>query len=97
MDPSVVDKYNSLPDDIILAEYVWIDAEGGTRSRPFKEARYVVKWLQDVVYFVNLGIQSFIFCIHSPRRVLLFFFMLGQWVETLSGTLTSSFGPRPLW
>jgi hypothetical protein len=35
MDPSVVDKYNALayPDDVILAEYVWVDAEGTCRSK----------------------------------------------------------------
>jgi len=35
LDPTVIAKYNSLPypDDTILAEYVWVDAEGSTRSK----------------------------------------------------------------
>jgi len=35
MDPSVIDKYNALayPEDLILAEYVWVDAVGNTRSK----------------------------------------------------------------
>jgi hypothetical protein len=35
MDPAVVDKYNALayPDDVILAEYVWVDSAGSCRSK----------------------------------------------------------------
>lgn len=35
LDPAVVDRYASLayPTDKILAEYVWVDAEGNTRSK----------------------------------------------------------------
>lgn len=35
MDPAVVDRYNALefPADKILAEYVWVDADGNTRSK----------------------------------------------------------------
>lgn len=35
LDPAVIARYNALPfpDDKILAEYVWIDAEGNTRSK----------------------------------------------------------------
>lgn len=35
LDPAVVDRYASLayPKDKILAEYVWVDAEGNTRSK----------------------------------------------------------------
>merc|ERR1719491_2266213 len=35
LDPSVIDKYDKLtfPDGKILAEYVWVDAEGNTRSK----------------------------------------------------------------
>ena len=35
LDPTVIAKYNSLPypADTILAEYVWVDAEGSTRSK----------------------------------------------------------------
>jgi len=35
LDPSVIDKYSALPypDDLIMAEYVWVDAEGNTRSK----------------------------------------------------------------
>jgi len=35
LDPSVIDKYNALPypADKIMAEYVWVDAEGNTRSK----------------------------------------------------------------
>jgi len=35
MDPSVVERYSSLaiPSDKIQAEYVWVDAEGNTRSK----------------------------------------------------------------
>ena len=35
MDPAVVDKYNALayPDDVILAEYVWVDVDGNCRSK----------------------------------------------------------------
>jgi glutamine synthetase len=35
MDPAVIDRYNALPypDDSILAEYVWVDGEGNTRSK----------------------------------------------------------------
>jgi len=35
LDPSVIDKYDSLsfPDGKIMAEYVWVDADGNTRSK----------------------------------------------------------------
>jgi glutamine synthetase len=35
LDPSVIDRYNALPfpADTILAEYVWVDAVGNTRSK----------------------------------------------------------------
>lgn len=35
LDPAVIDRYNALPfpDDKILAEYVWVDADGNTRSK----------------------------------------------------------------
>jgi glutamine synthetase len=35
LDPTVVDRYNSIPypSDVILAEYVWVDADGNTRSK----------------------------------------------------------------
>lgn len=35
LDPTVIDKYNALPfpEDTILAEYVWVDAVGNTRSK----------------------------------------------------------------
>ena len=35
LDPAVIAKYDSLPfpDDTILAEYVWVDADGNTRSK----------------------------------------------------------------
>ena len=35
LDPAVIAKYNALPypEDTILAEYVWVDAEGSTRSK----------------------------------------------------------------
>lgn len=35
MDPAVIDRYNALPfpKDKILAEYVWVDAEGQPRSK----------------------------------------------------------------
>jgi glutamine synthetase len=35
LDPAVVDRYNALPfpADLVLAEYVWVDADGETRSK----------------------------------------------------------------
>ena len=35
MDPAVIARYNALPfpDDKVLAEYVWVDADGNTRSK----------------------------------------------------------------
>lgn len=35
LDPAVIERYNALafPGDVILAEYVWVDAEGNTRSK----------------------------------------------------------------
>jgi glutamine synthetase len=35
LDPAVIARYNALPfpDDKILAEYVWVDADGNTRSK----------------------------------------------------------------
>jgi len=45
LDPAVIDRYNSLafPEDTMLAEYVWVDAEGNTRSKtrtlPAKKVR----------------------------------------------------------
>lgn len=35
LDPAVIDRYSSLPfpADQILAEYVWVDAVGSTRSK----------------------------------------------------------------
>lgn len=35
LDPAVIDRYNSLPfpKDTVLAEYVWVDADGNTRSK----------------------------------------------------------------
>lgn len=35
MDPAVIARYDALPfpDDTILAEYVWVDADGNTRSK----------------------------------------------------------------
>jgi glutamine synthetase len=48
LDPAVIDRYNALPfpADVILAEYVWVDADGATRSKtrtlPAAKVRYVV-------------------------------------------------------
>jgi glutamine synthetase len=45
LDPAVVSKYESLPfpADLILAEYIWVDADGNTRSKtrtlPAKKVR----------------------------------------------------------
>ena len=45
LDPAVIQRYNDLPfpEDIILAEYVWVDAVGKTRSKtrtlPAKKVR----------------------------------------------------------
>jgi len=45
LDPAVVAKYDALsfPDDTVLAEYVWVDADGNTRSKtrtiPAKKVR----------------------------------------------------------
>lgn len=35
LDPAVIERYNSLPypGDTVLAEYVWVDADGNTRSK----------------------------------------------------------------
>mmetsp|Transcript_14650 Transcript_14650/g.17834 ORF Transcript_14650/g.17834 Transcript_14650/m.17834 type:complete len:416 (+) Transcript_14650:49-1296(+) len=35
LDPNVIAKYDALPfpDDVIMAEYVWVDGEGNTRSK----------------------------------------------------------------
>ena len=35
LDPAVIDRYSALawPEDKILAEYVWVDAVGNTRSK----------------------------------------------------------------
>jgi hypothetical protein len=35
LDPTVIDRYNALPfpADQVLAEYVWVDADGATRSK----------------------------------------------------------------
>ena len=35
LDPAVIQRYNDLPfpEDTILAEYVWVDAVGNTRSK----------------------------------------------------------------
>jgi glutamine synthetase len=35
LDPAVIERYNALPfpEDSILAEYVWVDAVGNTRSK----------------------------------------------------------------
>jgi len=35
LDPTVIDRYNALPfpDDKVLAEYVWVDADGNCRSK----------------------------------------------------------------
>ena len=35
LDPAVIQRYNDLPfpDETILAEYVWVDAVGETRSK----------------------------------------------------------------
>jgi glutamine synthetase len=35
LDPSVIQRYNDLPfpEESVLAEYVWVDAEGNTRSK----------------------------------------------------------------
>lgn len=35
LDPAVIERYNALPfpADTILAEYVWVDAVGATRSK----------------------------------------------------------------
>lgn len=47
LDPVVVDRYNAIPypKDLILAEYVWVDADGQCRSKtrtlPAKKVRPV--------------------------------------------------------
>lgn len=35
LDPAVIDRYSALPypKDKVLAEYVWVDADGNTRSK----------------------------------------------------------------
>ena len=46
LDPVVVDRYNAIPypKDLILAEYVWVDADGKCRSKtrtlPAKKVLY---------------------------------------------------------
>ena len=50
MDPAVISRYNDLPfpADTILAEYVWVDAKGDTRSKtrtlPASKAEKVETW-----------------------------------------------------
>jgi hypothetical protein len=45
LDPAVIAKYDALPfpKDMVLAEYVWVDADGNTRSKtrtlPAKKVR----------------------------------------------------------
>jgi hypothetical protein len=47
LDPVVVDRYNAIPypKDLILAEYVWVDADGKCRSKtrtlPAKKVRFI--------------------------------------------------------
>ena len=46
LDPAVIERYNALPfpEETILAEYVWVDAVGNTRSKtrtlPAKKVRH---------------------------------------------------------
>ena len=51
LDPTVIAKYNSLPypADTILAEYVWVDAEGSTRSKTSTLPKSKVRALAVVV------------------------------------------------
>lgn len=54
LDPAVTDRYNALPfpDDKILAEYVWVDADGNCRSKtrtlPKKKVRIYVPFCHTV-------------------------------------------------
>ena len=54
LDPAVIERYNSLPypDDTILAEYVWVDADGNTRSktRTLPSAKVGLKEMEEQLY-----------------------------------------------
>jgi glutamine synthetase len=54
LDPAVIARYNALPfpDDKILAEYVWVDADGNTRSKTRTLDKHKVRLL--VVFCVSV-------------------------------------------
>jgi glutamine synthetase len=67
LDPTVVDRYNSIPypSDVILAEYVWVDADGNTRSktRTLPAAKVSqAELLMNVDFFYSFVLNLYIGC-----------------------------------
>ena len=70
LDPAVIERYNSLPypDDTILAEYVWVDADGNTRSktRTLPAAKVGLKEMEEQLYlFKNFSKCTLFFYINQ--------------------------------
>ena len=55
LDPAVIDKYASLgfPKDSVLAEYVWVDAKGDTRSKTRTLPAAKVRNKINIAYFAK--------------------------------------------
>jgi hypothetical protein len=72
LDPAVIARYNALPfpDDKILAEYVWVDADGNTRSKTRTLDKHKVRLL--VVFCVSMmSMSRCTFLVYSPPLLLL--------------------------
>ena len=77
LDPAVIDRYNALPfpDDKILADYVWVDADGNCRSKtrtlPKKKVRascLIALALYVTVSFLSTNLTSLTTRIGCDRR-----------------------------
>jgi hypothetical protein len=75
LDPAVTDRYNALPfpDDKILAEYVWVDADGNCRSKtrtlPKKKVLYSHSvFLSALVYIPCISLSL----THSIRSLIIY-------------------------
>lgn len=62
LDPAVLSRYNELPfpDDKVLAEYVWVDADGNCRSKTRTLAKSKVCWIALLLHPLLTNGDSFL-------------------------------------
>lgn len=94
LDPAVIARYNELPfpGDTILAEYVWVDADGNTRSKtrtlPASKVRSFQTKLSNIICYTCFFLTSLKYFVFKIR--------LKRLRTCPSGTLTEAPPTKPL-